>query len=113
MRVAKETERQKIMSAITPLVYQLGLGGIGGFIAGYALKKMMKLAAVIVGLFVLALVYLGYQGIISIDYSALGNSVKNALGLTGAAANFLAPIIAHLPFAGSFGLGFFLGLKMG
>jgi uncharacterized membrane protein (Fun14 family) len=64
------------MSAITPLVYQLGLGGIGGFIAGYALKKMMKLAAIIIGLFILALVYLGYQGIITIDYSALGDSKK-------------------------------------
>jgi len=101
------------MSAITPLVYQLGLGGIGGFIAGYALKKMMKLAAIIIGLFILALVYLGYQGIISINYSELGNAVSGALGLTGAAADFLGPIIAHLPFAGSFGLGFFLGLKMG
>jgi len=100
-------------AAITPLVYQLGLGGIGGFIAGYALKKMMKLAAIVIGLFVLALVYLGYQGIISINYGELGNAVSGALGLTGTAAGILGPIIAHLPFAGSFGLGFFLGLKMG
>ncbi len=101
------------MSAVTPLVYQLGLGGIGGFIAGFALKKMMKLAALIIGIFVIALVYLGYQGIISINYSELGKAVSGALGLTGTAANFLGPIIAHLPFAGTFGLGFFLGLKIG
>jgi uncharacterized membrane protein (Fun14 family) len=101
------------MSAITPLVYQIGLGGIGGFIAGYALKKFMKIVAVIIGLFILALVFLGYQGIISINYSELGNAVTGALGLTGAAADLLGPIIAHLPFAGTFGLGFFLGMKMG
>ncbi len=101
------------MSAITPLIYQFGLGGIGGFIAGFALKKMMKLAAIVIGLFVIALIYLGYQGIISINYGALGNAVSGALGLTGTAAGIIAPIIAHLPFAGSFGLGFFLGLKIG
>ena len=101
------------MSALTPLVYQLGLGGIGGFIAGYAMKKFMKIVAVIIGLFILALVYLGYQGIISINYSELGNAVKDGLGLAGQAADIIAPIIAQLPFAGAFGLGFFLGLKLG
>jgi len=98
---------------LSPLGYQLGIGGIGGFIAGYALKKFMKIVAVIIGLFILALVYLGYKGIISINYSALGDSVSGALGLTGAAAEWIAPIIAHLPFAGAFGLAFFLGFKMG
>jgi uncharacterized membrane protein (Fun14 family) len=101
------------MSAITPLSYQLGLGGIGGFIAGYALKKFMKIVAVIIGLFILALVYLGYKGIISVNYDELGNSVSSALGLSGQAAELITPIIAHLPFAGAFGLAFFLGFKMG
>src|SRR3990170_4163371 len=100
------------MSALTPLVYQLGLGGIGGFIAGYALKKFMKIVPVIIGLFILALVYLGYQGIITINYSELGNAVKDGLGLTGQAADLITPIIAHLPFAGTFGVGFFLGFKV-
>ena len=100
------------MSAFTPLVYQLGLGGIGGFIAGYAMKKFMKIVAVIIGLFILALVYLGYQGIITVNYSELGNAVKDGLGLTGVAADWIAPIIAHLPFAGTFGVGFFLGFKV-
>jgi len=101
------------MDALSPLTYQLGIGGVGGFIAGYALKKFLKIVAIIVGLFVLALVYLGYSGIISINYSALGDSVSGALGLTGQAAEWIAPIIAHLPFAGAFGVAFFLGFKMG
>ncbi|HKZ94297.1 MAG TPA: FUN14 domain-containing protein [Candidatus Bathyarchaeia archaeon] len=101
------------MSALTPLSYQLGVGGIGGFIAGYALKKFMKIVAVIIGLFILALVYLGYRGIITVNYGELGDSVSGALGLSGQAAELITPIIAHLPFAGAFGLGFFLGFKMG
>jgi uncharacterized membrane protein (Fun14 family) len=102
------------MSAVlSPLGYQLGIGGVGGFIAGYALKKFVKLVAVIIGLFILALAYLGYRGVISINYGALGDSVSSALGLTGQAAEWIAPIIAHLPLAGAFGLAFFLGFKMG
>lgn len=101
------------MSAVTPLVYQLGIGGVGGFIAGYALKKLLKIVAIIIGLFILALVYLGYRGILSINYEELGNAVSGTLGLSGAAAEWITPIIAHLPFAGAFGLGFFLGFKMG
>jgi len=102
------------MSAVlSPLGYQLGIGGVGGFIAGYALKKFMKIVAVIIGLFILALVYLGYKGIISINYDELGKAVSGGLGLTGQAADWIAPIIAHLPFAGAFGLAFFLGFKMG
>jgi len=98
---------------MSALAYQLGIGGIGGFIAGYALKKMMKIVAVVIGLFILALVYLGYSGIITINYGELGNAVSSALGLTGQAAEWITPIIAHLPFAGTFGLGLFLGFKMG
>ena len=103
----------ELMDTLSPLAYQLGIGGVGGFIAGYALKKFLKIVAIIVGLFILALVYLGYSGIISINYSALGDSVSGALGLTGQAAEWVAPIIAHLPFAGAFGVAFFLGFKTG
>lgn len=98
---------------LTPIVYQLGLGGIGGFIAGYALKKLMKIVAVIIGLAVVALIYLGSQGILLINYGALGNAVSNALGGAEGATQWLAHIIAHLPFAGTFALGLFLGFKMG
>jgi uncharacterized membrane protein (Fun14 family) len=102
-----------VSEVLSPLGYQLGIGGIGGFVAGYALKKLAKLVVVVIGLFVLALAYLGYRGIISINYGALGDSVSGALGLSGQAAEWLGPIIAHLPLAGAFGLAFFLGFKMG
>lgn len=98
---------------VTPIIYQLGVGVVGGFIAGYALKKVTKIVAVVIGLFVLALIYLGYSGILTINYSKLGEAVTNALGGASQATGWLAPIIAHLPFAGAFGLGFFLGFKMG
>jgi len=101
------------MSALTPLVYQVGIGGVGGFIAGYAFKKFLKIVALIVGLFIIALIFLGYKGIITINFGELENAIASALGLAGQATGFIATIIALLPAAGSFGLGFFLGFKLG
>jgi uncharacterized membrane protein (Fun14 family) len=101
------------MSFLSPFAVELGIGGVGGFIAGYALKKVLKIVAVFIGLFILALVYLCYRGIISINYVELGNTVSGALGLSGQVSELIPPIIAHLPFAGAFGLAFFLGFKKG
>jgi uncharacterized membrane protein (Fun14 family) len=42
-----------------------------GFIAGYTIKKVIKLAAVIIGLFIAALAYLKYQRIVSIDWDRI------------------------------------------
>ena len=49
---------------LAPIVYQLGLGGTSGFVVGYAIKKMVKLVAVIAGIFFLILMYLGNTGVI-------------------------------------------------
>ncbi len=101
------------MSFVTPLAYSVGIGGIGGFIAGYAFKKFFKIIAVVVGLFILVLIYLGYQGIISINFGELENSLSKAIGVAGQATGFIGTILALLPAAGSFGLGFLLGFKLG
>lgn len=98
---------------LTPFAYELGVGGVGGFIAGYALKKISKLIVVLIGLFFLVLLYLGYSGIISINYDKLLEAIGNGLGLGGQAAQWLIGIISVLPFVGSFALGFLLGFKMG
>ena len=101
------------MSALTPLVYQFGVGGIGGFIAGYALKKFMKIVAVIIGLIILLLVYLGYRGIITINYSALVDWANGVIGQVGVLEGIFSTIIGNLPFAGGFLAGFVIGVKVG
>ena len=98
------------MSEIFPsLGYQLGIGGVGGFIVGYVFKKMSKLLVIVLGLFIVALLYLGVQGIISINYDALWNALANSLGM----AEWIVGAISLLPFAGSFIVGFLLGFKLG
>jgi uncharacterized membrane protein (Fun14 family) len=98
---------------ISPLAYQLGLGGVGGFIIGFALKKLTKLFIVIIGLFVMALLYLGVNGVINVNYGALWTTIANGLGVAGEAASWVAGVVSLLPFVGSFAVGFLLGFKIG
>jgi uncharacterized membrane protein (Fun14 family) len=53
-------------SDLAPLAGTVGGGFVIGFITGYAIKKVLKLAAVIVGLFFAALAYLQYQQILNV-----------------------------------------------
>jgi uncharacterized membrane protein (Fun14 family) len=103
-----------VLSELFPsLGYQVGTGAVGGFIVGYAVKKMSKLIAVVIGLFLIALIYLGTQGIVSINYEALWKALENALGMAESAFSWVVGIISLLPFAGSFIAAFLLGFKMG
>jgi len=102
------------MSEITsPLVYQLGIGGVGGFIVGFAVKKISKLIIILIGIFLIALIYLSTQNIITINYQALWNAAAGLLGGAERAAPWLVGLVSVLPFAGSFIVGFLIGFKLG
>jgi uncharacterized membrane protein (Fun14 family) len=105
--------RTQMSEVISPLVFQLGVGGIGGFVIGYALKKLSKLIIILIGLFVLVLIYLSTQNIININYGALWDALSSLVGSAPSAFNWLVGLISLLPFAGSFIVGFLLGLKLG
>jgi uncharacterized membrane protein (Fun14 family) len=98
---------------IGPVVYELGLGAIGGFVVGFALKKIAKIFLIVLGVFIAVLLYLGASDIININFSALWSAVGDWLGGAGAAASWLIGLLALLPFIGSFAVGFFLGFKIG
>ncbi|KPV64149.1 MAG: FUN14 family protein [Candidatus Bathyarchaeota archaeon BA1] len=97
---------------LIPLGYQLGVGGVGGFLVGYAIKKVIKIMAVILGLFLLSLAYLGYTGMIDVNYDKLEKATSGLVGMIGQAP-LLTPIVSHIPFAASFIVGFALGFKKG
>ena len=98
-------------SIITPLVTQLGVGGIGGLCVGYALKKVAKIVAFILGISFLGLQYLAYEGIISINYGSLEVWANNLIKGAGVLERVLIAAIVNLPFASSFIVGAALGLK--
>jgi len=98
---------------LTPLVFQLGAGGIAGFVVGYALKKLAKIVAFIAGLFFIILLYLGYTGIINVNYDKLIGAVEGLMRSVVGASSWIVAVIAVLPFAATFVVGFGVGLKVG
>lgn len=100
-------------SFLTPLVTQLGVGGVIGFCIGYAVKKVAKIVAAIIGLFALGLIYLESQGMISVDWLGVEAWGNTALAGLGEMEGGLGVIISNLPFAGGALVGFGLGIKMG
>ena len=52
---------------LTSMSASIGGGFFGGLLIGYALKKVIKMLAVVVGLFLAGLAYLQYQQIASIN----------------------------------------------
>jgi len=44
---------------------------------GFAIKKVMKIAAVVIGLFVAVLSYLSYKGLIDVKWVALENITRS------------------------------------
>ncbi|MCX6647851.1 MAG: hypothetical protein NTV61_00450 [Candidatus Bathyarchaeota archaeon] len=102
-----------MVEILTPLLTQLGVGGVAGLCVGYALKKMGKIVAFIIGLAFIGLELLAYKGIIDIHYDALQAWGSELIGQVGALEGVMTLIIANLPFAASFLVGFAIGLKMG
>jgi len=98
---------------IPPVLYQLGVGAICGFIIGFAIKKALKLLILLAGIFLSILLYLGYSGIITINFDKLLDAVKNLFGLGEQISGWLILIISTLPLTGSFIVGLILGFKVG
>lgn len=70
------------MTAVTdlmPFAGTIGGGFFFGLLAGYAIKKVVKVAAVIVGLFIAALAYLEYQRIIDVNWAKIQAVSQNVL----------------------------------
>jgi uncharacterized membrane protein (Fun14 family) len=110
---------------VLPLVTTVGGGFFVGLLAGYALKKVIKIVALIVGLFIAALTYLEYQRIISVDWKVLQSVSQNAITtststLTHISNNIGADHTTNLtisnigiPLASSASAGFALGMVRG
>jgi uncharacterized membrane protein (Fun14 family) len=102
-----------LVEILTPLLTQLGVGGVAGLCVGYAMKKIGKIAAFILGIAFIGLELLAYKGIIDIHYDALITWGQEMFGQVGVLEGLMTAIIANMPFAASFLVGLAIGLKMG
>jgi len=110
----------------------LGGGFFVGVLIGYALKKVIKLAAVIVGLFFAGLAYLQYHQIANVNWNKLQTVSEGALATVAnltmqipsisasssdvhaaATASSLAMTSFGIPFTGSMSAGFTIGFIKG
>ncbi|RLI26260.1 MAG: hypothetical protein DRO52_02750 [Candidatus Hecatellales archaeon] len=96
------------------LLMQLGFGGGIGFVIGFALKKLLKIILVLLGIYFVSLFYLAHEGFITINYEKF-SELYEALTEKLLHGGFTVPafLTSHLPFAGAFILGLGLGFKVG
>ena len=99
-----------IAESLEPIVFQLFLGGVGGFLIGYAIRKVLKIA-LIVGVVVFLLMLLASTNIINVDHSGLVETTTNVLTAINPALSLITPLLAHVPFIVSLVFGLFLGFK--
>jgi uncharacterized membrane protein (Fun14 family) len=105
-------------------LFSAGGGFLFGAVAGYAIKKVMKIAAVVIGLFVAPLAYLSYRGWVDVKWVAMEDASRSTLinaseqvihALNNTATQFASHpstvAASGLPIAAMF--GFVPGLLMG
>jgi uncharacterized membrane protein (Fun14 family) len=105
------------------LVGTIGGGFFAGILIGYALKKVAKLVAVVVGLFFAGIAYLQYQQILNINWSKLQAVSQNTLTTLANAATQIPGFssgdhtavlsIIGIPLSGSMSMGFAIGFMKG
>ena len=106
----------------------LGGGFFVGILIGYALKRVIKIVAVIVGLFLAGLVYLQSQQVANVNWNKLQTisediitTLSNAIihiqssgdGHAAATVSSLAMTSFGIPLTGSLSAGFTLGFIKG
>ena len=119
-----------ILDSFVPTAATMGGGFFVGVLIGYALKKVIKLVAVVVGLFLAGLAYLQYHQIANINWSKLQQVLDGAIttlsnltmqipGISSgdvhaaATTNSLAMTSFGIPLTGSMSAGFTIGFMKG
>jgi len=104
------------LTSVLPYVQQLTFGAVAGFIAGYALKKVGKVLAIVLGLLFVALQLLAWSGFISVDWGVIQRQVDPLLqgdSLNRSWRGLLAMLTYNIPFAAAFVPAFIWGVKRG
>lgn len=70
------------MNELIPILFSFGVALLGGFIAGYALRKVIKIAAIIIGVFILVMIGLQGAGWVKADYAKMSNDTVSFVSNT-------------------------------
>jgi uncharacterized membrane protein (Fun14 family) len=112
-----------ITDTLTSMSATIGGGSFGGPLIGYALKKVIKMLAVVVGLFLAGLAYLQYQQIATIDWHKLNGAITKLAATAATTAstindnNNVATLAMMsnfgVPLTSSMSVGFTIGFMKG
>ena len=108
-----------ITDAFTSISTTIGGGFFGGVLLGYAIKKVVKLIAVVVGLFLAGLAYLQYQQIASFDWNRIEGVVTvtlgNVISQVSSSQDGVALAMSNIgiPLTSSMSAGFAIGFMKG
>ena len=125
-RVVSNSKGVGWMNLNENLAVTVGGGFFGGILIGYALKKIIKIVAIIAGFFLAAMAYLQYQQIASINWdrlqaisentlTTLANATQQIPGFDGYgnAPTELVMTNLGIPLTGSLAIGFTIGFMRG
>lgn len=104
------------LQSLAPLAAQVGLGGVLGFCAGLAIKKIGKVVAVIIGVVFVLIQVLAYYDVISIDWAIVSgwwDMVRQEDRVAGVENALRTVLLANVPALVGAVPGFLLGFKRG
>jgi uncharacterized membrane protein (Fun14 family) len=111
--------------SIVSIVATIGGGFFIGLLIGYALKKVVKLVAVVIGLFLVGITYLQYQEIVNVNWTKLQAASQNTVSTIANATTQIpgfgsdhrtaALVMTNLgiPLTGSLSMGIAIGFMKG
>jgi uncharacterized membrane protein (Fun14 family) len=107
-----------IVESINSIAATIGGGFFGGLLLGYAVKKVVKLIAVVVGLFIAGLVYLQYQQLASFNWNKIEGTLSTIANATSNTFNdynieTLAATNLGILLTGGMSAGFTIGFMKG
>ena len=111
-------DKSMIMDNISSIGAVVGGGFLGGLLLDYALNKVVKLIAVIVGLFIAGLAYLQYQQIASVNWDRIEGTISTIANTTTNTFNdhnveSLVTTSLSIPLTGGISAGFAIGFMKG
>jgi uncharacterized membrane protein (Fun14 family) len=107
------------VDAFTSVPVTIGGGFIGGLLLGFAIKKVVKIIAVVVGLFIAGLAYLKYQQIAYFDWERIERMITATFGnvsdhiVTGPDISSFALSNLEIPLTSGMSAGFAVGFMKG
>jgi uncharacterized membrane protein (Fun14 family) len=102
-----------LLASLLPILPGLSLGAILGFCAGYAIKRLGMMTALIVGLLFLALQILAWQGLLTIHWPRIQALAEPWLHQGGQQLGgwVMTILQTNLPFGGAFVAALLVGLR--